>query len=793
MKKLFLLIAATALLSATCVAQSNARRVPANKMARMHTEKLDHQWGVTHGTATSIKTAGDTVSTFPWMEQFEYGTTPAGFTLIDNDGDGYNWDPSFLYSNGGTYGHNGSQGMIASASYDNNVGALTPDNWMILPTMVIPANATDLELSWYEKGQDANYAAEFYSVYIATGARTVSTFTATTPVLTSTTGDDWVKKTVSLSSYAGQTINIAFRHHNISDMYYLDIDDIRIGTAGAPELSLVGPTVLRAGDTAVYEAEVSGANTVTWGTDADYIYADGNQLTVAWENGGTYYVAASATNNVGTVSDTLVVTVMDCAPITTFPFAEGFENDIPCWKTVLADPNNSNEFGVVMTDNAMNGDGAFVFSSYDEATDYNQYLITPEITLPNDGFMVKFYYFATSESESFRVMVSSTDDNLSSFTTILGSYETTVSGEYQEVAYALPANTKFVAINYYGDYVYDLYIDDLSIEEVTAPHVVLNGPESIGTGNEATFVATSPLAESFAWTVDGAAMQEAGNILTYVFTTVGNHTVTVTGTNEVGTSDPVSLTVNVFDCSNITLPYAPEFTQGLRCWTSRSDETEDMGWFASVDMFESDPVGQVLSMSAENVFGMFMFDVPVDNWLISPNLTMPSNGSYEIAWKVMPFSTDYAGDHYAVYVIDNNDNPTMLYEQTLNSSINSFEQHAVTIPANVSGDFRVAFRHFDSEGGYVIILDDIEIVTAGTTGIDNIEDNSVVVYPNPATNMLNVDGEGIVSMQMLDMNGRTVMERNHGGAIDISNLANGMYIVRIVSNDGVSIRKVVKK
>ena len=255
------------------------------------------------------------------------------------------------------------------------------------------------------------------------------------------------------------------------------------------------------------------------------------------------------------------------------------------------------------------------------------------------------------------------------------------------------------------------------------------------------------------------------------------------------------MTVNVFDCGGISLPYTPDFSNGLRCWVSKSDETEDMGWFSSVDVFESDPIGQVVSMSAINFLGMFLQDVTVDNWLISPSITMPTNGSFEVSWQVMPYTTDYPNDHYGVYILNDNDEETLLFEETLNASMSSFQQRVATIPATVSGNFRVAFRHFDNPGnGYVIILDNIMIVPAGSTqGIDNIENNSVSVYPTPANSVLTVEGEGIHSVQMFDASGRTVLSRNNGGKIDISGLASGIYVVRVTTTNGISIKKVVKE
>ena len=793
MKKLTTIFASLLILASTCFAQGTARRIPEGKKARIHHVQLNHKTN-TLSTSSLAKSAGDTISIFPWNEGFE-STTITGFTFVDNDNDGFCWER--VTASEDRFSTHSGDGVIASASYDNDSQApLTPDNWMILPTFVIPNDSSDLFLTWYEKGQDVSYSAEYYSVYVSTTGRTVADFTATTAVLSSTATGEWVKKTINLNTYAGQTINVAFRHHNVSDMFYLDIDDIRVGAVEAPEVTVIGPRTVRCGDTAIYTATGISNSTLTWSVTADYSYEENNTLTAVWNTPGTYNVIASASNASGTSSDTLIVNAVQCDPITSFPFVENFESEIPCWKQVLADPNNSNAFGVEVSENAIEGNQMFHFSSYDDADDYNQYLITPEIRLPSTGeFMIKFYYYAESETESFKVLASTTDDNINSFTEVLGDYETTVNEVVQEVAFALPANTKYVCINYYGDWVYDLYIDQLSIESLSAPTVTLNGPEEIGTGNEATFIANSPLAESFAWTVDGAPVSETGAVLSYIFTTATQHTVSVTATNHIGTSDPATMMVNVFDCSDIALPYTPDFSNGLRCWTSRSDETEDMGWFSSVDVFESDPIGQVVSMAAINFLGMFLQDVTVDNWLISPSIAMPTNGNYEISWKVMPFTTDYPNDHYGVYILNDNDEETLLYEETLNATMTDFVQRVATIPATVSGNFRVAFRHFDNPGnGYVIILDNIMIVPEGSTqGIDNVENNSVSVYPTPANNTLTVEGEGIHSVQLFDASGRTVLSRNNGGKIDISTLASGIYVVRVTTNNGVSIQKVVKE
>ena len=703
MKKVLTLLAAVMLLSSMSFAQSNARRMTAKDVAGISPVEIfkAHQNKAVATKVTATPSAPKNVTSFPWTEDFESGSAPAGFTFVDSDNDGNGWE---VYDFGTTAnGHNGSDYVITSASYINNVGALTPDNWMMLPAFDIPAGS-DFELTWYEKGQDADYADEFYSVYINTTGNTVANFTATTAVLTSTATGDWVKKSVSLANYAGQTIYIAFRHHNVTDMFYLDIDDMRIGAAGAPEVSISGPAIALMNQPATFTA-TSNVNTLTWYVDGTQESATGLTLTYTFTTAGMHEVVAEATNAVGSASDTLNVNVVDCGgAIDNFPYTENFEAANPCWLFVSADPANDDNTGIT-TDAAHEGTSSFVLSSYNNATDYNQFLISPEFNLSaGTDYMVRFWYMGYRNSDAFRVKVSTTTADTAAFTTVLADMPT-VNTTWTEVAYPLPAGTKYIAINYYGDYAYYLYIDALSVEEMGAPSVYLDGPVSVGTNMPATYTATASLADTLIWYVDGTDANNVGEVLTTSFTTVGNHTVVVEASNNYG-SNFDTLDIDVFNCDGITIPYAPDFTSTLGCWSNRSDSTES-GWYLSVDMFdEGQAVGQVLSMSAQSIFGLFMQEFPADNWLTSPMIEMPATGSYELAWSVMPYEPTYAGDHYGVYLIENG-TTTLLFEETLSSSMTDFVDRAVAIPAD--GDFQVAFRHFNSVGGYVIILDNIQI------------------------------------------------------------------------------------
>ena len=172
-----------------------------------------------------------------WTVDFESGM-PTGWATIDADGDGSNWTLASTAMGTG-YGHNGSSDMILSKSYDNSIGALNPNNYLVTPQVTPVAGST---FSFYACAQDNAWAAEHFGVAISTGSQTnASDFTmlqewtmtakeAKAPRGMNTQGN-WYEYSVDLSSYAGQNVYLAIRHFNCSDYFYLDVDDVTFTTS----------------------------------------------------------------------------------------------------------------------------------------------------------------------------------------------------------------------------------------------------------------------------------------------------------------------------------------------------------------------------------------------------------------------------------------------------------------------------------------------------------------------------------------------------------------------------------
>jgi hypothetical protein len=73
--------------------------------------------------------------------------------------------------------------------------------------------------------------------------------------------------------------------------------------------------------------------------------------------------------------------------------------------------------------------------------------------------------------------------------------------------------------------------------------------------------------------------------------------------------------------------------------------------------------------------------------------------------------------------------------------------------------------------------------------------NATKVYPNPAQDMLHVEGIGLLQVEVYNIMGQSVLSMNESfETIDISHLQNGIYFVRLKSTDGEkTVKLVIKK
>lgn len=153
-------------------------------------------------------------------EDFEDAT---GWTTIDQDGDNQDWvlDTNAVHNFVGQH----------ARSYSWSGFPYTPNNYLMSPQFTIPANATSVNFSYEIGGStDATYYQEHYSVYFTTDISSEATITSGVVLEDDRTIPAPASETRShdLSALAGQTGYVVFRHHNVTDEWYLGLDTILI-------------------------------------------------------------------------------------------------------------------------------------------------------------------------------------------------------------------------------------------------------------------------------------------------------------------------------------------------------------------------------------------------------------------------------------------------------------------------------------------------------------------------------------------------------------------------------------
>ena len=86
-------------------------------------------------------------------------------------------------------------------------------------------------------------------------------------------------------------------------------------------------------------------------------------------------------------------------------------------------------------------------------------------------------------------------------------------------------------------------------------------------------------------------------------------------------------------------------------------------------------------------------------------------------------------------------------------------------------------------------IDDATNPCSGSTAINENSDNKFELFPNPAQDVLNIEGK-FKSIEIYDVFGKLVLASDNKSEVNISSLANGSYYVNILTQDAVIKRKV---
>gem|GEM_PF-498139 len=577
----------------------------------------------------------------------------------------------------------------------------------------------------------------------------------------------------------------------------------------APIVEINGFTGALINSTATFSANIVSVDPVT---DITWTFSNGNPATATgqtaattWSTIGNEIVTVSVTNTTGTTTATLNVNVFD--------YSWGNEMDYPgngAMSSALGGQSGIT-WGVKYPAALLSGrnyvESVKVYSGNNGHLTLTIYESNAESPSNND-MVYQFTYPVTAVDNYVtlplydRVAIDATKDLWVTFSCNDISYPaawTSYNGDPNTDMIYFSSGWQFLGASY-PDYIGTWMIKTVTSATAPAMNIAINGPAE-GQGNETiNFTAIGPAAATYSWSFDGGNPADAsGMTASTVFTSAGNHTVTLTAALD-GETATATHTISIVICETQNLPWNCGFetNDDLGCWKFIDQDGDGWGWMKPSELFP-----QPLFHNGADCMGSASFINPnmggpgalsPDNWLITPQIAIPAEGA-TISWYVSAVDAGYYQEYYSVLVSTTGSNPTDFTNTVFAGTIDNADwvKKSRSLAGFAGQTIRIAFRHHNIYDMYWMLIDDISITAGNTASIDEVNDINVALYPNPVSSKLNIVAEGVEEVNVLDINGRNVMTLQNTNTIDMSNLANGVYFVRVITANGVSTQKIVKK
>jgi len=217
---------------------------------------------------------------------------------------------------------------------------------------------------------------------------------------------------------------------------------------------------------------------------------------------------------------------------------------------------------------------------------------------------------------------------------------------------------------------------------------------------------------------------------------------------------------------------ANSFNQPLNNWNvNKVTNMEKM--FDHADVFNH-PLNNWDVSNVLNMEGMFdntdLFNQPLNNWNIG-NVANMNNMFRGITLSTLNYDNTLIA--WSTLALQNN---------VIFSGGNSTYCNGETARTNLINTFGWTI----TDGGF----------DCSTLAISSFDNNNIKIFPNPTSNIININTDNIEIKKILiySVNGRLIKESKIlSGSINLNNLSSGMYHLKLISDEGVIIKKLIKK
>ena len=440
----------------------------------------------------------------------------------------------------------------------------------------------------------------------------------------------------------------------------------------------------------------------------------------------------------------------NCDAITTFPYTEDFEHngDMPtCWtqEFITGNVEWTTNTGNYSSITSAHGGSYNAYFFYNNSGAYTTKLISPIFDLTNvsNPYLSYWYSQAAWISDQDELTVYYRTSPASEWQMLVHYTSSVTDWTLDSLTLPSPSATYQIAFEGMATYGYGITLDDITIAEGNGSGPVITDP-TVATNAATSIAQTSATLNGTVTNPDNVTITAMGFV--WKATVGGTYTpINVTGNsltcNLSGLTPNTSYTYKAFITFNGNTVYGNEIT-----FTTLSEDVEPC------DV----PTGLIT--------GTITHESIAISWNVNPNVNV-WNIQYRPVGGQLSFATSTTNSY----------NITGLTPET---------QYEIQVQADCG------------DGNLSEWTTAINATT--TVGIENHLLNSISLYPNPANDVVNVQCTmyNVQSVEVIDVYGKvinTLTVTDNPTQINVSNLAAGMYFVRVTTEEGTVTKSFVKR
>jgi hypothetical protein len=182
-----------------------------------------------------------------------------------------------------------------------------------------------------------------------------------------------------------------------------------------------------------------------------------------------------------------------------------------------------------------------------------------------------------------------------------------------------------------------------------------------------------------------------------------------------------------------------------------------------------------------------------DRWLITPNVTLGASGNF-ISWYGKSHDASFP-DSYKV-LLSTTGTAITDFTDTLKLVSNEspdWTYHELEIENFADENVHIAFV-LTTFNGFKLYLDTINLRKEDPLFVENpFKENNIKIYPNPTSDYLTIQGEGIEEIYCHSTDGKLMFKTTFPTKIDVTTLPKGVYFLSILKGSEIVRSRFVKE